>query len=84
MMPGLWQQFRNVIRLTDLLLLARICINDWPKIDCHVENRGENHLCFQHILGCFPHLARGHYHFVHVDGLDLPNNVVDEVCQLVA
>ena len=84
MICRLWQQFGNVIRLTDLLSSARICINDLPKLDHHVENRGGNRLCFQHILGYCPHLVRGRCHSVHIDGPDLPNNVVGEVCRLLA
>ena len=35
------------------------------------------------ILHC-PRLTRGRCIFVHVDGPDLPNNFVKEVCRLVA
>ena len=84
MMRGLWQRFGKEIWLTDLLLSERIRISDLPTMNQDVGNRGENCLCFQHILGYFPHMARGHCNFVHVNGSDLPNNIVNNLCQLVA
>ena len=50
----------------------------------HVGNRGENCLCFQHILGHCPHMGRGYCNFVHVNGSDLPNDIVNDLCRLVA
>ena len=54
-----------------------------PTIDQHVGNRGENCLCFNHILGHCPHMARGRCTFIHVLGTDLPNGFVVDLCRLV-
>ena len=66
-----------------MLAAANIRISDLPTIDRHVGNRGENHLCSNHILGNCPHMARGKCSFVHVIGSDLSKNFVGKLYRLV-
>ena len=83
MMQGFWQRFGKVIRFGDVLSAANIWISDLPMIGQHVENRGGNRLCFNHILGHCPHMARGRCTFIHVMGTELTNDFVVDLCRLV-
>ena len=83
MMQVFWQRFGKVIRFGDVLSAANIWISDLPMIGQHVENRGGNRLCFNHILGHCPQMERGRFTFVHVIATDLSNNFVGDLCRLV-
>ena len=83
MMRNLWQRFGKVVKFGDVLSAGSIRISDLPTINRHVGNRGGNRLCFNHILGHYPHMARGRFTFIHVLGTDLPNGFVVDLCRLV-
>ena len=83
MMRSFWQRFGKVIHFGDVLSAGNIPISDLPTINRHVGNRGENHLCSNHILGHCPHMVRGRCPFVHVIGTDLSDNFVGALCRLV-
>ena len=72
-----------MIRFGDMLSAGNIQVGDLLTIDRHVGNRGENRLCFNHILGHCPHMARGRCTGVYVIGTDLSNNSVVNSCCLV-